>query len=88
MVFTWGRIRKKRFEPSFALGLALHSSEVENRVEISLEEFSSYTAGHTIAVSKDLANGWYQVAVQGNGLSFAKIVSGTLKNGFPKGLRF
>ncbi|HEL9649984.1 TPA: hypothetical protein U0K62_000190 [Streptococcus suis] len=23
-----------------------------------------------------------------NGLGFAKIVSGTLKNGFPKGLRF
>ncbi|WP_419580002.1 methyltransferase RsmF C-terminal domain-like protein, partial [Streptococcus suis] len=63
-------------------------SEVKNRVEISSEEFSSYTAGHTIAVSKDLANGWYQVAVQGNGLGFAKIVSGTLKNGFPKGLRF
>lgn len=83
-----GMFKKKRFEPSFALGLALHSSEVKNRVEISLEEFSSYTAGHTIAVSKDLANGWYQVAVQGNGLGFAKIVSGTLKNGFPKGLRF
>lgn len=78
MVFTWGRIRK-RFEPSFALGLALHSSEVENRVEISLEEFSSYTAGHTIAVSKDLANGWYQVAVQGNGLSFAKLYLERLK---------
>ncbi|MDQ8819475.1 hypothetical protein RFG29_10670, partial [Streptococcus ruminantium] len=31
---------------------------------------------------------WYQVAVQGNGLTFAKIVSGTLKNTFPKGLRF
>ncbi|HEL1625308.1 TPA: RsmF rRNA methyltransferase first C-terminal domain-containing protein [Streptococcus suis] len=83
-----GTFKKKRFEPSFALGLALHSSEVKNRVEISSEEFSSYTAGHTIAVSKDLSNGWYQVAVQGNGLGFAKIVSGTLKNGFPKGLRF
>ncbi|TCD46782.1 hypothetical protein D3X11_03150 [Streptococcus sp. X16XC17] len=29
-----------------------------------------------------------QVAINGNGLGFAKIVSGTLKNSFPKGLRF
>lgn len=83
-----GTFKKKRFEPSFALGLALHSTEVKNRVEISLEDFPAYVAGQTVAVSKDLPNGWYQVAVQGNGLGFAKIVSGTLKNAFPKGLRF
>ncbi|HFI0451355.1 TPA: RsmF rRNA methyltransferase first C-terminal domain-containing protein [Streptococcus suis] len=83
-----GTFKKKRFEPSFALGLALHSTEVKNRVEISLEDFPAYVAGQTVAVPKDLPNGWYQVAVQGNGLGFAKIVSGTLKNAFPKGLRF
>lgn len=83
-----GTFKKKRFEPSFALGLALHSSEVTYRVDISLEDFPAYVSGQTLAVSKDLPNGWYQVAVQGNGLGFAKIVSGTLKNGFPKGLRF
>ncbi|HFI0638689.1 TPA: RsmF rRNA methyltransferase first C-terminal domain-containing protein [Streptococcus suis] len=83
-----GTFKKKRFEPSFALGLALHSTEVKNRVDISLEDFPAYVAGQTVAVSKDLPNGWYQVAVQGNGLGFAKIVSGTLKNAFPKGLRF
>ncbi|HEL1619698.1 TPA: RsmF rRNA methyltransferase first C-terminal domain-containing protein [Streptococcus suis] len=83
-----GTFKKKRFEPSFALGLALHSTEVKNRVEIRLEDFPVYVAGQTVTVSKDLPNGWYQVAVQGNGLGFAKIVSGTLKNAFPKGLRF
>ncbi|NQN50548.1 23S rRNA methyltransferase [Streptococcus suis] len=83
-----GTFKKKRFEPSFALGLALHSSEVRNRVDISLDDFPAYVSGQTVAVSKELANGWYQVAVQGNGLGFAKIVSGTLKNAFPKGLRF
>ncbi|HFI0578624.1 TPA: RsmF rRNA methyltransferase first C-terminal domain-containing protein [Streptococcus suis] len=83
-----GTFKKKRFEPSFALGLALHSTEVKHRVDISLEDFPAYVAGQTVAVSKDLPNGWYQVAVQGNGLGFAKIVSGTLKNAFPKGLRF
>ncbi|MBF0777501.1 RsmF rRNA methyltransferase first C-terminal domain-containing protein [Streptococcus cuniculi] len=83
-----GTFKKKRFEPSFALGLALKSEEVRQRVEISEEDFVQYVAGRTIAVSKDLPNGWYQVAVAGNGLGFAKIVSGTLKNTFPKGLRF
>ncbi|MDW8751152.1 RsmF rRNA methyltransferase first C-terminal domain-containing protein [Streptococcus suis] len=83
-----GTFKKKRFEPSFALGLALHSVEVRNRVDISLDDFPAYVSGQTVAVSKELANGWYQVAVQGNGLGFAKIVSGTLKNSFPKGLRF
>lgn len=83
-----GTFKKKRFEPSFALGLALHRGEVRNRVEISLDDFPAYVSGQTVAVSKELVNGWYQVAVQGNGLGFAKIVSGTLKNAFPKGLRF
>ncbi|MGT2950139.1 RNA methyltransferase [Streptococcus cuniculi] len=83
-----GTFKKKRFEPSFALGLALRSEEVKQRVEISNEDFIRYAAGQTVAVSSDLPNGWYQVAVAGNGLGFAKIVSGTLKNAFPKGLRF
>ena len=30
-------------------------------------------------VPKELPNGWYQVAVAGNGLGFSKIVSGVLK---------
>ena len=83
-----GTFKKKRFEPSFALGIALISSEVKKRLEIPEEDFGPYVAGNTIAVSKDLSNGWYQVAVQGNGFGFAKVVSGTLKNNFPKGLRF
>ena len=83
-----GTFKKKRFEPSFALGIALISSEVKKRLEIPVEDFGPYVAGNTIAVSKDLSNGWYQVAVQGNGFGFAKVVSGTLKNNFPKGLRF
>ncbi len=83
-----GIFKKNRFEPSFALGLALRSDEVKYRVEISQDGFQLYTAGQPLPVSKDLPNGWYQVAVNGNGIGFAKVVSGTLKNAFPKGLRF
>ena len=45
--------KKKRFEPSFALGLALQSDEVMKRVEISAEDFQKYTAGQTIVVLKN-----------------------------------
>lgn len=83
-----GTFKKKRFEPSFALGLTLHQDEVVYRVEISEEDFVQYVAGNVVPVNRELPNGWYQVAVSGNGLGFAKVVSGTLKNAFPKGLRF
>ena len=83
-----GTLKKKRFEPSFALGLALTSNEVVRRVEISEADFIQYAAGNTVSVPLDLPNGWYQVAIKGNGLGFAKVVSGVLKNNFPKGLRF
>ena len=83
-----GTFKKKRFEPSFALGLTLTSNEVVRRVEISEADFIQYAAGNTVSVPLDLPNGWYQVAIKGNGLGFAKVVSGVLKNTFPKGLRF
>ncbi len=83
-----GTFKKKRFEPSFALGLCLHRSEVRHRIEITPEDFQKYVAGQPVPISEELPNGWYQVAVHGNGLGFAKLVSGTLKNSFPKGLRF
>jgi len=83
-----GTFKKKRFEPSFALGLALKPSQVKQSVVISQEDFVKYVAGETIQLGESLQNGWYQVLVQGNGLGFAKVTGNTLKNYFPKGLRF
>lgn len=83
-----GTFKKKRFEPSFALGVALQPKESKKTVYLGEEDFPAYVAGETVAVSTDLVNGWHQVVVNGNGLGFAKIVSGTLKNAYPKGLRF
>ena len=47
-----------------------------------------YVAGETIQLDQDYQNGWYQVLAGGNGLGFAKVTGRTLKNFFPKGLRF
>ena len=83
-----GTFKKKRFEPSFALGLALKPSQVLQIVEINDEDFVKYVAGETVQLAEDRPNGWYQVVVQGNGLGFAKVTGNVLKNYYPKGLRF
>jgi len=83
-----GTFKKKRFEPSFALGLALKPSQVKQSVEIKDEDFVNYVAGETVQLAETLVNGWYQVVVQGNGLGFAKVTGNVLKNYYPKGLRF
>ena len=83
-----GVFKKKRFEPSFALGLTLKPSEVKHIIEIDEEQFKKYVAGETVNLNQNPANGWYQVVVQGNGLGFAKVTGNILKNYFPKGLRF
>ena len=83
-----GTFKKKRFEPSFALGLALKPSQVKQRVEINDKDFVKYVAGETVQLSEARPNGWYQVVVQGNGLGFAKVTGNVLKNYYPKGLRF
>lgn len=83
-----GTFKKNRFEPSFALGLALKPDQVKKSVSLSDPDFSKYVAGETIQLEQDYANGWYQVLAGGNGLGFAKVTGRTLKNFFPKGLRF
>ena len=83
-----GTFKKKRFEPSFALGLALQPSEVKNKLELSQQDFEVYVGGETLQIKQSLPNGWYQLLIHGNGLGFAKLANQTLKNYFPKGLRF
>lgn len=83
-----GTFKKKRFEPSFALGLALQPSEVRNKLELSQQDFEVYVGGETLQIKESLPNGWYQLIIHGNGLCFAKLANQTLKNYFPKGLRF
>lgn len=83
-----GTFKKNRFEPSFALGLTLTSDEVTNSLALTLEQFDAYVQGLTLQLEHSLPTGWYQLTVQGNGLGFAKVVGTTVKNYFPKGLRF
>ena len=83
-----GIFKKKRFEPSFALGIALTSDEVVSSIELTQEQFAQYASGNVVTLDQTLENGWYQLLVDGNGFGFAKVIGNTLKNYYPKGLRF
>lgn len=83
-----GTFKKNRFEPSFALGLTLSKEEVRRHIDLTDDDFYVYVSGNVVTLTQDLPNGWYQVCVKNNGIGFAKVVGKTLKNYFPKGLRF
>lgn len=83
-----GTFKKNRFEPSFALGLALRPDEVKQTVMIDESDFAGYVAGQTVTLPQSLPTGWYQLVVAGNGLGFVKVVGQVIKNYYPKGLRF
>ena len=83
-----GVFKKKRFEPSFALGIALTSDEVVSSIELSQDQFTQYVSGNVVTLNQTHPNGWYQLLVDGNGFGFAKVVGNTVKNYYPKGLRF
>lgn len=83
-----GTFKKKRFEPSFALGMALKPSQSQKIYELPEEEFPAYVAGQSLPAHGNPANGWYQLVCGHNGLGFVKISQGMVKNHYPKGLRF
>ena len=85
-----GEFKKNRFEPSHALALALHPSEVKQNVNLSADapETAAYLRGETIQLSEeDVGKGWCLVSVDGYSLGWGKKSGGTLKNHYPKGLR-
>ena len=61
-----GTFKKKRFEPSFALGLALKPSQVKQSVEIDQEEFVKYGGWRNCSAGRKSAKwlvpsfGWWK----------------------------
>lgn len=81
-----GVCRKGRFEPSWALCLALTSDEIKNTLDFSADskKLKSYMLGQTLECDK---KGWCAVTVDGYPLGWGKASGGVLKNHFPKYLR-
>ena len=89
-----GENKKNRFEPSFALALALRPQEVNHRALLPLYDktdpeapmrITGYLKGLTFSWPGE--NGYYLICADGYSLGFGKLVNGTMKNHYPKGLR-
>lgn len=88
-----GEVKKKRFEPSQALAMALKKDQYAHCIDFNREDSRviKYLKGETLEVD-DLANqslkGWQLICVDGYPLGFAKGSGTTLKNKYLAGWRW
>lgn len=82
-----GEVKNGRFEPSHSLAMRTKKEEGKNVVDFGAdsEALKKYFRGETAEV--DGGNGWCLVCVEGYPVGLGKIVNGTMKNHYPKGLR-
>jgi|SRR5690625_3505495 len=83
-----GTQKKNRFEPSHALALSLRQKDVKHSWSASFadEKIAAYLRGETFTVDKP--DGWYLILVDGFSLGWGKVTGRTMKNHYPKGLRW
>lgn len=83
-----GTFKKNRFEPALAWALASLPQEANQVIELSQEQWHQYVHGDVINIDADLPNGWYLLVCEEHTAGFGKLVGKTIKNFYPKGLRF
>lgn len=87
-----GTFKKNRLEPSHALALFLRPTEVKSCRDMRIsdkeecQEAVDYLKG--MSLSQKGEKGWTLIAVDGCSLGWAKQAGNTLKNHYPKGLRW
>ncbi|KRL04218.1 RsmB/NOP family class I SAM-dependent RNA methyltransferase [Liquorilactobacillus oeni] len=86
--FQLGTFKKNRFEPAYSLALSLSESSCKRKIAVSLAEWKIFVGGNTLRSKAELENGWYLLTCKDKSFCFGKFVNGTIKNFFPKGLRF
>ncbi len=79
-----GTLKKNRFEPSYALCLALKKEDFKNTLDCGRDAISAYFKGETLKCDK---SGWTAVLYNGYPMGFGKASGGVLKNHYPKWLR-
>lgn len=83
-----GEFKKNRFVPNHALIMATERQQLRCAIELSEAEQQLYLHGDVVRLNVDLAKGWYGVSYQQQLFSWGYLVDHTLKNFYPKGLRF
>jgi NOL1/NOP2/fmu family ribosome biogenesis protein len=83
-----GTFKKARFEPSHALALGLRTDQVRQVVNLPAQsaDVLNYLRGQ--GLDQPGADGWVLVCVEGFPLGWGKRLNGTVKNFYPKGLRW
>lgn len=83
-----GTFKKRRFEPALAWALTLRPGVTDKEIDLSHDEWRQYVHGDVVKAGDGQQNGWYLLTCQGLTCGFGKLVNGTVKNFYPKGLRF
>lgn len=83
-----GTFKKRRFEPALAWALTLRPGMTDREISLTDDQWRQYVHGDVITAASDQQNGWYLLTCQGLACGFGKLVNGTVKNFYPKGLRF
>ncbi|USS85770.1 RsmF rRNA methyltransferase first C-terminal domain-containing protein [Fructilactobacillus myrtifloralis] len=83
-----GTLKKHRIEPSYGLAMVLRPEQAQRTLTISYDQWQQYVHGDTFSTDAELPKGWYLLLYQQMPVGFGKVVNGTVKNFFPKGLRF
>ena len=82
-----GERRKKRFEPSHALAMALRPRNAAHVWDLASGDAltAAYLNGQTFPAEGE--KGWYLICADGFGLGWGKLAGGVMKNHYPRGLR-
>ncbi len=82
-----GTLKKKRFEPSHALAIALSPEDVCRNVDLKSDsaEVKAFLNGQTLNITAE--KGWVLISVDGYSLGWGKSDGRIIKNHYPKGLR-
>ena len=85
-----GEYRHERFEPSFALAMAIKKDEYRNIIDLDKddERVLRYLKCETLNVSDFDVSGLSLICVDGYPLGFGSVNKGTLKNRYPANYRY
>lgn len=83
-----GSLAKNRFEPAHALALGLDATAAPEPVVLGTDDPATHAYLRGESITAPGRAGWTPVAVDGFNLGWGKRVGSTVKNHYPKGLRW
>lgn len=81
-----GSFRKNRFEPSHSIATALDPADFQTVIEVDADGYARYRHGETLTTSLS-GKRFVLLTFEHKPFAIGKLVNGTVKNFYPKGLR-